>query len=221
MEGGEFMSFKEILAVVGVMALGIWAFFYAASNQEKEQEPSLSSPTQIQDQSMASHHGAAQSVNSTLFEGLVGKTAPDFTLLGSDGKEITLSRLKGKNVVLFFNEGLMCYPACWNQIAAFGTDERFKNDKVMALSIVNDPNKDWAGAVVKMPQLGSATVLFDTNREVSKIYGVLTLPSSMHRGQFAGHSYVVIDREGVVRSVKDDPQMALRNDELVSGVAKL
>lgn len=34
----------------------------------------------------------------------VGQSAPDFTLMGHDGKEVTLSQFKGqKNVVLSFH----------------------------------------------------------------------------------------------------------------------
>ena len=72
-----------------------------------------------------------------------------------------------------------------------------------------------------MPELAGATVLFDGNREVSKKYGVLTLPSSMHKGQFPGHSYVLIDKEGTVRYIRDDVSMAVRNDELSAEVDKL
>ena len=72
-----------------------------------------------------------------------------------------------------------------------------------------------------MPELAQATVLFDNNRQVSQGYGVLTLPSSMHKGQFPGHSYVIINKEGIVKYVRDDVQMAIRNQELVTEIAKL
>ena len=72
-----------------------------------------------------------------------------------------------------------------------------------------------------MPELSAATVLFDNNRSVSTTYGVLNLSSSMHRGQYPGHSYVLVDREGVVRFTKDDSQMAVRNDALATEIEKL
>src|SRR3990167_4044043 len=55
----------------------------------------------------------------------VGKKAPDFELEDFEGNKVSLATLKGKNVILFFTEGLMCYPACWDQMAKLGTDERF------------------------------------------------------------------------------------------------
>lgn len=171
-----------------------------------------------QDDSMASHHsGAAIPADATVFNNLVGKPASDFTLETYDGNQITLSSLKGKNVILFFNEGLMCYPACWNQIAAFGKDEEL-GQKAVILNITADPKNNWKEALDKMPELAQATTLFDSNRQVSTIYGVLTLPSSMHKGQFPGHSYVIINKDGIIKFVKDDVQMTVRNQELSAEV---
>lgn len=164
---------------------------------------------------------ANKSTSPTILNSLLGKPAPDFTLEGYDGQKVTLSALKGKNVVLFFSEGLMCYPACWNQIAAFGKDSQFINKNTVVLTIVNDPKNDWKGAVEKMPELAQATVLLDTSKQVSITYNMLSLPSSMHKGQLPGHTYVVIDKEGIVRFVKDDPQMAIRNQEIMSEIDKL
>lgn len=161
-----------------------------------------------------------QTVNISLND-LVGKAAPDFTLESYNGDKTTLSSLKGKNVVLFFSEGLMCYPACWDQIAAFGKDNQFNDKNTVVLTIVNDPKNDWKGAVEKMPELAQATVLLDTDKKVSMTYNMLSLPSSMHKGQLPGHTYVVIDKEGIVRYVKDDVQMAVRNQELIAEIDKL
>lgn len=173
-----------------------------------------------QNNSTADHHGGGAPVDMTVFNGLTGKSAPDFTLESYDGKKVTLSELKGQNVILFFNEGLMCYPSCWNQIAAFGKDSEISK-KAVILNITVDPQKDWSYAVNKMPELAKATVLFDSAGEISKKYGVLTTPSSMHKGQYPGHSYVLIDKEGTVRFVKDDVSMAVRNNELTAELEKI
>ena len=178
----------------------------------------LSKSTQTD--SAADHHGGGAPVDTTIFNSLINKPAPDFTLESYDEKKITLSGLKGKNVILFFNEGLMCYPACWNQIAAFGKDTGLQN-KAVILNITVDPKNDWKQATDKMPELALATVVFDSNREVSRKYGVLTLPSSMHKGQFPGHSYVIINKEGIVKFIRDDASMVIRNQELASEIDKL
>ena len=165
-------------------------------------------------------HHKPVAVDSAVFDNLLGKSAPDFSLESYDGKTYKLSDLKDQNVLLFFNEGLMCYPACWNQIAAFGKDKDLQ-EKTLVLNITADSKDSWKQAVTKMPELSPAAVLFDTNRSVSNAYGVLKLESSMHRGQFPGHTYVLIDKQGIVRFIKDDVQMAVRNKELIAEVNKL
>ncbi len=146
---------------------------------------------------------------------LLNKPVPQFTLEDRNGVKYSPADLKGKNVVLFFNEGLMCYPACWNQIVALGKDKRFKRNDTIALSVVVDEPSDWQSAIMQMPELGYATIIFDHDRAVSKRFGMLTADSSMHYGSFPGHTYVVIDKEGVVRFVYDDPRMAI-NDDLIA-----
>ena len=70
----------------------------------------------------------------TTGNGLIGKPLPNIQLADKDGRTFSLESLKGKNAVLFFNEGLMCYPACWNQMVAFGTDPRFNSAGTVAIS---------------------------------------------------------------------------------------
>lgn len=155
------------------------------------------------------------------FSQLVGKAAPDFTLYDYNGDKISLNEQKGKKVVLFFTEGVMCYPSCWNQIAAFGEDEAFKKEDTTVFNIVVDTKNEWDRAVKKMPELAKATILHDTSKNVSREYGVLSLPSSMHKGQFPGHTYLILDKNGIVRYVFDDTKMAVRNDELKAELEKL
>ena len=193
-----------ILAVIGL------SFFLTRKiNQDNDQ---LNHPGE---------HHENQSVYEQKFNDLLGKQPPDFTLYSYDNSKIILSEQKGKKVVLFFTEGVMCYPSCWNQIAAFGKDEIFKREDTIVFSIVVDTKNEWKKAIDKMPELGATTVLFDPSKTISKEYGVLSLPSSMHKGQYPGHTYLILDKDGVVRFTKDDPQMAVRNDELKAELEKL
>ena len=166
-------------------------------------------------------HGAHIASDEEKLNTLLGKEAPDFTLTSYDGKKFNLKEQRGKKVVLFFTEGAMCYPSCWNQIAAFGKDSTFNREDTMVLNIMVDTKNEWKKAVDKMPELGVSTVLLDLTKNVSREYGMLSLPSSMHKGQYPGHTYLILDRDGIVRFVKDDPQMAVRNDELKAELAKL
>src|SRR3972149_9118995 len=210
---------KTTVIVVG-MILSAIVIGMAINRPNLGSNQSNNSQVLSQNSGAVDDHHKPVATDSTVFNNLLGKPAPDFSLESYDGKTYKLSDLKGKNVLLFFNEGLMCYPACWNQIAAFGKDKELANIAVV-LNITADPKNQWVQAINKMPELSSATTLFDTDRSVSKAYGVLKLESSMHRGQFPGHTYVLIDKEGVIRFTKDDVQMAVRNKELLAEINKL
>lgn len=152
------------------------------------------------------------------FATAVGKKAPDFTLPDMEGNQVSLSQLLGKNVILFFNEGLMCYPACLDQVVELN---KLNAENTVAFSIVVDSSKQWIDAQKDLPYLRGAKVLFDAGAKVSRQYDTLTLNSSMHRGMYPGHTYYLIDQEGIVRYTLDDPYMANRNKELSQELTKL
>ena len=202
-----------------VVAL-IW-FLSGTDTKTNNNSATAQAPQGPQD-SMAGHHSGSTSKASTAaLDALVGNPAPDFAITDRDGKTYSKDNLQGKNIVLFFNEGLMCYPACWEQIAQLASDDRLNTNDTVVLSVVVDPVNEWQSAINKMPELAKATVVFDTNKQVSDKFGALTTPSSMHFGSLPGHSYVVIDKAGVVRHVYDDPGMAIHNNQLVDELAKL
>lgn len=151
----------------------------------------------------------------------VGKRAPDFSLEGTNGELVRLRDYRGKIVVLFFNEGAMCKPACWDQMAIFGNDERFNTNGVVAFSVVVDTKSEWKKILNQEPQLSKAKILFDTSRAVSSAYDVLSLESSMHPGSLPGHTYFVIDKDGVIRYAMDDPSMGIWSDKLINEIQKL
>ena len=72
-----------------------------------------------------------------------------------------------------------------------------------------------------MPGLAKTVTLFDTDATVSRQLGMLTTTSSMHRGSLPGHTYVVLDKDGIVRYVFDDPNMAPGNDMLFNKIQEL
>ncbi|BCX15748.1 MAG: hypothetical protein KatS3mg097_640 [Candidatus Parcubacteria bacterium] len=152
---------------------------------------------------------------------IINKPAPDFELLGIDSEVYSLKNFRGKNVLLFFNEGVMCYPSCWQQMVALTKDKRFETEKTIVLSIIVDSPEEWKQAIQKMPELKQAIVLFDVNKSASKNFGMLNIPSSMHPGLYPGHSYVIIDKEGIVRYILDDPDMGIRNDFLLQEIRKI
>lgn len=213
-------SKEKIIIALSLIASATLIIVVAISKAPAKTNQETAQPATAANNSTDDHH-KPKPVDSAIFDSLLGKEAPDFTLSSFDSKLVSLKNYQGKNVLLFFNEGLMCYPACWNQIVAFGKDDTFKNDDTVVLNITVDSKDDWKKAIDKMPELAGNTVLLDPNREVSNLYGILSLNSSMHRGQFPGHTYILIDKKGVIRFVKDDPQMAIRNQEILTEIAKL
>ncbi len=206
-----------ITIVFGLIIIVVSLFISISNTSSLNQTSNGQQP--LSDDSKNHHQGVA--VNETVFNSLLNKKAPNFKLESFDGKIIELEKLKGKKVVLFFTEGLMCYPACWNQMAAFGEDSAFNNSDVVTLNIAVDNKNDWGQALEQMPQLKKAVVLFDSDRSVSAQYGALTLPSSMHKGQYPGHTYLIVDRDGIIRFTYDDPMMGVRNDELKKELEKI
>lgn len=154
-------------------------------------------------------------------DALVGKPAPQFSLQDRSGDTYSNDNLKGRNVVLFFSEGLACYPACWQQIAAFGTDQRFNTADAVALSVVMDSPEDWQKTSQKMDGIDKANIIFDKGGQISREFGMLNVKSSMRSGTSPGHTYVIIDKQGIVKYVYDDPSMAVRNDLIALELAKI
>ncbi len=167
--------------------------------------------------------GTGSVIDSTKFnfKNAIGQKAPDFTLSDINGNNINLASLSGKNVVLFFNEGLMCYPACLDQVVKLSQDSRLNNDNTVAFSIVVDSPSSWQKSEKDLPYLAGAKVLFDKNGEVSQLYDTLKLPSSMHKGLYPGHTYFVVDKQGIIRYTFDDPYMGIRNDTIAVEIEKL
>lgn len=207
-----------IIVIAGIV-LGLGYVLFKSSPESTRS--TTQNPTN-QTSSVTDHHsGSAMSADNDTLNALVGKPIPDIQLTDADGKTYTAADFTGKNTVLFFNEGLMCYPACWNQIASFGSDDRFNTDEIQAISVVADPAQDWQRAVNQMPQLAKATTLFDTNAVASRQLGLLLADSSMHKGSLPGHTYIIIDKEGIVRYVFDDTNMGMANDMLFQKIETL
>ena len=141
----------------------------------------------------------------------IGQQAPDFSLNSHLDKNIALSDLRGKNVVLVF------YPLAWtpiwtSQIPSYEADEaRFTglNAQVLGISVDHVPClKAWAESLggINYPLLSD----FWPHGAISEKYGVLRSEGFTERAIF------VIDKNGVVRYIDiHDIDKQPSNDELL------
>ena len=145
---------------------------------------------------------------------LVGKPAPDFTLADPFGKSVTLKDLRGDSnrpVLLFMSGGGGC-STCLAQIAQLNKSSAFTDGSIGVAAIVSghtDPASAWQSFVRDNLEFSNVVVLIDQDGAAIQAYGAGQLPSGMGHGggHSPGHSYFVIDRDGIVRLVADDPTM--------------
>lgn len=129
-----------------------------------------------------------------------GGFAPDFELPATTGGRIGLSDYRGKeNVFLYFHEGLSCQP-CWEQIPELEKAlPEFEKMNIVLLSIALDPVDQWKDTIdqyrIKTPILSYQ----DSNTE--QTYNLL--PYSMGMGRRAGHTFVLVDKDGVIKWRRD------------------
>jgi peroxiredoxin len=121
-----------------------------------------------------------------------GSPAPDFTLPSTTGTEVTLSQLRGKNVLLAFFP-LAFTGVCTKEMHAFTDDSvQFRDAETVVLPISVDSIPTLKEFKVK--ERLSVDLLSDFKREVTRLYGTL-----LEDKFFSNRAYVLIDREGIVR----------------------
>lgn len=122
----------------------------------------------------------------------VGSPAPDFTLPSTADVDVTLSQLRGRNVLLAFFP-LAFTRTCTAELCAFSEDyAQFQtaNTVVLPISVDSVPTlKEF-----KQKERIAVDMLSDFKREVSRLYGTL-----LEDKFFSNRAYVLIDRNGVVR----------------------
>lgn len=158
---------------------------------------------------------AAMMISTNTAPDTTARPAPPFTLSDTNGNQVSLSDYRGQDLVLYFNEGAGCM-SCFYQMAEF---ERHADDIEQAgitiLPIVvnqaAETRRDMATAGVRTP------FLLDTDKSVSRAYG--TLNRGMHPG-LPGHSFVLIDRDGMQRWYGEYPSMYLSTAELLQQVGQ-
>lgn len=127
----------------------------------------------------------------------VGQQAPDFSLYGSDKRKITLSELKGKNVLLLFFP-LAFTSTCTKELCAVRDDiARYSNANALVLGISVD--SVYALAKYKEEQMLNFPLLSDFNKKASAAYGALYQDWILDMKGVAKRSAFIIDKQGVLQ----------------------
>ncbi|HXE57852.1 MAG TPA: redoxin domain-containing protein [Gemmatimonadales bacterium] len=146
----------------------------------------------------------------------VGAPAPDFTLPSTAGTDVTLSQLRGRKVLLAFFP-LAFTSVCTSEMCAFSEDfDRFRDADTVVLPISVDSIPTLRE--FKAKERLAVDLLSDFTREVSRRYDVL-----LEDRFFSKRAYVLIDREGIVRWVHEEPTPGSRreNAELLEQLARI
>lgn len=127
----------------------------------------------------------------------VGQTAPDFSLFGTDKNKVTLSELKGKNVlVLFFPQAFTS--TCTKELCAVRDDiARYSNAQAQVLGISVD--SVFTLAKYKEEQGYNFPLLSDFNKETSTAYGTIYHDWILEMKGVSKRSAFVVDKVGVVQ----------------------
>ena len=163
----------------------------------------------------AGQNGSSTSLNS-IGNLKLGDQAPDFSLPATNGKTVSLKDYQGKNVLLYFQEGVMCQP-CWKQIGSMQKNsDLFNQIGTEIVTIGVDSASTW-GPILKAEGVTTIPVLIDDDRIVSGAYGVLSMPSQMHSDR-PGHTFILVDKDGKIAWIGDYPTMRVTDEEILNSI---
>lgn len=128
---------------------------------------------------------------------ITGQPAPDFSLIDSDKNKVTLSDLKGKNVLLLFFP-LAFTGVCTKELCAVRDDiARYNTANAVVLGISVDSYATLKK--FKEEQGYNFPLLSDFNKEVSGLYGSLYQNFAGWMNGVSKRSAFLIDKNGVVQ----------------------
>ena len=146
----------------------------------------------------------------------VGLPAPDFTLPSTSGSDVTLSALRGANVLLAFFP-LAFTSVCTAELSSITEDySQFQQAGTVVLGVSVDSVATLSE--FKRKEGLAVELLSDFKREVSRLYGTLNEDRF-----FSNRAYVLIDGAGMVRwtFLEATPGTRRENAELLGQLAQL
>ncbi len=127
----------------------------------------------------------------------IGQAAPDFTLYASDKTQVTLSELKGQNVLLLFFP-LAFTSTCTKELCSVRDNigwYNHANAQVFGISV----DALQTLAKFKEDQHLNFTLLSDFNKDISRLYETIYEQFGYNMKGVSKRSAFVIDKDGIVR----------------------
>jgi thiol-disulfide isomerase/thioredoxin len=122
--------------------------------------------------------------NQSLFNLSKGKSAPDFTLIDNNGKNVSLSDFKGKYI--FIDVWASYCGGCIKEIPYYEKlKEKYKNNNIVFISISGDKDKDrWLKTIKKKGMTGIQLINQEFKADFSNKYL-----------NYGSPRYILLDRE--------------------------
>ncbi|OFW77766.1 MAG: hypothetical protein A2Z48_00540 [Actinobacteria bacterium RBG_19FT_COMBO_70_19] len=141
------------------------------------------------------------------------RAAPPFTMPSTSGDNVSLSDLAGRNVLLYFNEGVGCDACFYQTLELEKAGAELAEKDITLLPIVVNPVESVQG---ELGRFGITTsYLVDVDGSVSEAYGVLG--KGMH-ADLPGHGFVFIDATGQIRWQKEYDSMYASASEVLGAI---
>ncbi|HEX2127821.1 MAG TPA: thioredoxin-dependent thiol peroxidase [Solirubrobacterales bacterium] len=149
-----------------------------------------------------------------------GTRAPDFTLRNQDGEEVTLSKLRGQPVVVYFYPRADT-PGCTTQACGV-RDHRADYEAAGArvLGVSPDPVEKLAKFAGKHAL--DFTLLADPDHEVAEAYGTW-VEKSMYGKKYLGvqRATFIVDAEGKIAKVFPKVSPKTHDEQVLAALAEL
>jgi peroxiredoxin len=154
--------------------------------ESNEDDPGIPEPT-----SEASQPTNVEAPANVAVDPSVGSMAPDFTLTTLDGEIISLSELRGKNVLI--NYWATWCPPCLNELNALENVQKQYEGQDFVVITINGIEQDNLGDVQATVEEYGITypVLLDEDEIFWNDYRILFLPTSVY-----------INEQGIIRFIK-------------------
>jgi len=136
--------------------------------------------------------------------------APDFQLASTSGQTVSLAEFKGKNVLLYFNEGVGC-DACFYQLGKLESDASLERAGLTMLPIVMNTRADVQSQLTRFNL--RTPYLLDPTGATSAAYKAL---GTGHHANLPGHTFILVGPDGMIRWRGDYPGMWIEPSELAS-----